>query len=507
MAKITPEQIKQGQMMAMAEQAANEKAALAARANYDLSTGMFPGGADPFADRTNLPYQDVPANYEPNIARGVSAGSSSTGGQSPGASPSELTDIIDAKAAKRKAAAPWSNMALEQQRQSEVMQNVSIAGQNGGYEGALAYLKANDPEAAMKLEKSKLQLDAQMMKNEVLATAAETDKAKAMLEGYQVLAQTGMMINGTADPNDAALLYKQVLPVIRTVNPDAPSTLNAEASDMLLLATAQAMPQNQKFKLGVQASQAQSAIGKLQADIDARVARGESQENSEGLRNLLGQMNYLSNKAVKSDWEIKKIGYEEKLMKAQSSNEDLKKQKTMESLVKSINSDYRTDSKAFIQAQQNMLVIQSALNEIKRNPTNGAAYNQLKYGYARMLNGSGVLSNTDLEMASSSTGAIAQAIKKVRNWGWGSSISLNSQEVKHIEEQVSTYMSRLQETQSKINNHYQSRLDQYGIDRKEVNLLNAAPPKAIDYLMQNDTPENREYFKNHWGFVPDFPER
>ncbi len=472
-------------------------------AAMDNTDGMYPSGAAPYTNRSLISHaqgggnevDDVMANLVP----GVSAGASNYLGQSPGASPSNRTRMpneLDSILSK-----------IAGGLDPEKAVSLSINAQEGGYNGAVDYLMKHKPELAQAVQTAKYDLDKGIMANGAFKDAGgdPIKQTKTLTEGYEIIGKFASMIGQAKDPEEAAAMYKQALPMLKAVVPDAPDQLDDKAHAILTLAAAQAMPASQLFKLNQEKQSAESTVGKIQNDLEKRYAQGETSENSEGVRNLQSQARFLASKADEHDKKMEGMELDKLHKQAKVAQDELVATKTREEIVQKVNSAYQKDSKDFIKVQEMKMPILAALSEIRNNPNNGAAYTRLQYAYARWLNGGGTMTQLDVDASANTTGLAAQAWKKLKNIGMGHKESLNADEVKGIEDIFSSFSAKMQTRQSETNKFYQNRLDKLGLNRDTINFLNMAPPQAMDYLLQNNTKENQEYFKRHWGFVPEFP--
>lgn len=157
----------------------------------------------------------------------------------------------------------WSRTDREKRRMID--DGMSQAAQNGGYNGVIDYLKTADPDRAVEFENKKLDLDQKIMKNDVMQTLLPTEKAKAMAEGYGVLGKMGFaLLKAPAEDRDN--MYQTMLPIIKQVNPQAPSSLNQNAVDMFALGIAQSTDENQLYGYNKQQTQMQGDLGKAIED-------------------------------------------------------------------------------------------------------------------------------------------------------------------------------------------------------------------------------------------------
>jgi hypothetical protein len=157
----------------------------------------------------------------------------------------------------------WQRTDREKRRMID--DGIINAAGTGGFEGALDYLKTADPERAMQFSIAKDKMDQSMMQTEIFKSALPNEKAKLMIEGYGIMGKMGAALLN-APSKDRDNMYQHMLPILKTVNPDAPSSLNQSALDMFQLAVAQATPENQLWNAKKSATTLNSALGVAMQD-------------------------------------------------------------------------------------------------------------------------------------------------------------------------------------------------------------------------------------------------
>lgn len=182
------------------------------------------------------------------------------------------------------------------QQQQQIQQGMSQAAQTGGYSGVIDYLRTADPDRAMKFEDAKNTLDQHMMQSSVMSALLPGEKAKALAEGYGVLGKMGGAIL-QAKPADRQAMYDQMQPIIKTINPNAPSDV-ASAAPMFMLANAQADPNNNQYLSQKTLALGNTAVDNLSTSIQTRKERGETAQNSPGLATELAQLNAIYDTAI-----------------------------------------------------------------------------------------------------------------------------------------------------------------------------------------------------------------
>jgi hypothetical protein len=157
--------------------------------------------------------------------------------------------------------------AREAHAKEDVIQaGMAEAGKEGGYSGVIDYLKGTDPSRAMEFEKAKLGLDESIMKNSVMQAVVPTQQARAMVESYGALGKMGAAILSAA-PEDRQDMYTAMQSMIKTVNPDAPASVE-DAIPMFKLSMAQSMPEDILYKSKKQEISWKGEVGKALADFE-----------------------------------------------------------------------------------------------------------------------------------------------------------------------------------------------------------------------------------------------
>lgn len=183
------------------------------------------------------------------------------------------------------------------QRKMYLQQGMSEAAQNGGYDAVIDFLQVADPTMALEFNKSKLQLDQSMMQTDVMRATSQTDKLKAMAEGYGVLGKMGYALLN-APESDRDNMYQQMLPMVKAVNPNAPDNLDANAVNMFMLSVAQSTPEALLYNTQKNVYKMQTDLGQAMQDYDA--AKRMYGEDSEQAKMLAGGINSISDKAIEA---------------------------------------------------------------------------------------------------------------------------------------------------------------------------------------------------------------
>lgn len=146
-----------------------------------------------------------------------------------------------------------------------ISDGMANAAQGGGFAGVIDYLTGVDPAKAMQFSMMKDKMDQSMMQTSVFKAALPNEFAKIKAEGYGILGKMGAGIM-MAPPNEREAMYKSILPMVKTIVPDAPDNVIA-AAPMFLLAASQATPENQLFRAGMEKQGMQTELGKSISDV------------------------------------------------------------------------------------------------------------------------------------------------------------------------------------------------------------------------------------------------
>ena len=110
-----------------------------------------------------------------------------------------------------------------------------------GFPGVVDFMQDHSPALAKQAIALNQELNSGMDTSSVMQTLSAKDKLPARQEGYRALAGIGQALL-KADPKDRSAMYKQMLPMIQAINPNAPKVLDAKATSMLMVAGAHATP-------------------------------------------------------------------------------------------------------------------------------------------------------------------------------------------------------------------------------------------------------------------------
>ena len=291
----------------------------------------------------------------------------------------------------------------EHDRLNFLRAGMAAASQDGGYEGVIDFLKVNDPEKALEFTQSKLALDKSIMSNEVMKATSKRDIANAMVESYGVIGKMGAAIL-QAPASDLNSMYQQMLPILKTVNPEAPTNLNSDAVSMFMLSAAQAMPVNQLFGANKQIQNAQSQIGKLNADIENALNSGKTPDDPD-IQVLMGERQKYMNKQAEAGIKLTNAEIQQ----------DISNTKTKVGLANIYNTNINKYSGNFIKAIDGISGALGSLDAIEKNPQNDQAQAAFYRSFAKSINGGGVMTDLDVSDIANSSSVYQAGYKALLN--------------------------------------------------------------------------------------------
>lgn len=286
----------------------------------------------------------------------------------------------------------WKRHDVE--REQAIQLGMSQAAQQGGYEGVIKYLQNADPVRAIQFHELKLGLDQSMMKTDVMKAQSQTKIAEAMAEGYGVIGKMGLALL-KADPQDRQNMYKQMLPMIKQVNPDAPTSLNDKAISMFMLSAAQATPQNQLFVNQGIAQKATSAMGKNIDDlIRAKALYGEDSPQAQLLQKQIDNNLSMVNSAKIRNMTI--------LANSTRSGED------------TLRKEWMAQTKDFNTIQNSYNGVVTSAKQSSDSKLAGASDMAMIYNYMKMLDPTSVIMPGEYANAEN-TASVPESIRKSYN--------------------------------------------------------------------------------------------
>jgi hypothetical protein len=390
----------------------------------------------------------------------------------------------------------------DKQRQMAIQSGMSLAARDGGFNGVIDYLQGAAPDLALEMQKSKSELDTAMMENETYKLAHSNDKNQVLIEGYKLLGGIGATLLKT--PSDQREdTYQALLPVAKQIDPSLPNTLNEEAVSKMALGMSLSTPAAILYDANKNATIAQSASGKLQADIEARVKKGETVENSPSLKNLLNQADAANYQAIKLKNEAEQTKYSQENQNLATAKNKIEYNNMQQQLLTSITRNYENRSRSYADFQTSNTKVDAALQSLKVDPTNPTAQQTLQFAFAKALSGPGVMSDQDINRTASNSGEMAQALKYIQSLGTGDKVVLTPREIDNISKMTGIIRNVYEKRQNETNLFYRTQLQNNSLPENSIQYYKSAPPEAVKYLYDNNTPKNREYFKSTFGYEPD----
>lgn len=390
----------------------------------------------------------------------------------------------------------------DREKQQEILTGMQNAAQSGGYTGVIQYLQKTDPSIALKFEKSKNELDQAMMETQTYQLAHSNDKLKVMVEGYDILSKMGSgLLN--AQPEERENMYQAMLPMVKQVNPNAPDTLDDKAISMFMLAAAQRDPNSLKLQSQQVQEGAATYIAKLHQDYNNYIAKGGSPDDPTA-QDIQKQIQATNNKADQAKDVADQAHYKNIMQGAVTAKNNFTLQSSMQK-----NYDQRT--KPFMEKQMALANVKAQLQELLNgNPNAGIA---LQFAIARVNNGAGALTQPDVDAASGGDSGVAQIQKKLLSAvGSEGQVTFNDREKVWLKDLVKAYEKAYTTKLNDINNYYQQQAIQFsrppsqdGTDKGfqiKLNYVNNPSADAVNYLVNNPTPEVQAQFKQKYGLDP-----
>ena len=166
------------------------------------------------------------------------------------------------------------------EREKFLTQGMSRAFKEGGYTGVIGFLDVNDTEKSLQFQNAKSIIDGQLAKTRNLNLLTETQKKKQMEFSYAVMGNLGSKIL-QAPPDQRPLLYKNVLPLLKTFNKDLPDKYDDAVQDQLILSMGLSMPQNRTAAAKQSKAPLQQQMLDLTLARESLLNKGSSPQSAE----------------------------------------------------------------------------------------------------------------------------------------------------------------------------------------------------------------------------------
>lgn len=320
------------------------------------------------------------------------------------------------------------------------------ASEQGGFDAVIDFLRTADPVKAVQFNRMKLELDDKMAESEVIQTALPAKKAAAMVEGYEVLGKMGMALL-QANDDDRGNMYKQMLPIIKTVNPGASASLDQNAVDMFVLAAAQATPTNTLATSQKQMAMAKTEYGQTAMAMDELSRSGK--KDSDLYRNLEMHSKALQSKDNEAFLQQTKaqMAINEQMGGDPEQNAKINQQYAKQ--LQSLSSAYLSSVEGFKTMTSNLQVIDQYGPSDSRS---AIALVAMRRTMVKDLN-KGPMTDKDVAELQGTAG-LGTMSKKATAFLTGSNVPLNSSEVSQVAELYKTYMQTKQASQIQVENQF-----------------------------------------------------
>lgn len=277
------------------------------------------------------------------------------------------------------------NQAFNRQevtKQQQISQGMQKAAQAGGYGAVIDYLNTADPEKSLKIQQQKTDLDKNMLTADSLSMQNDDQKKASLFAGYGLLGKMGATILSAA-PADRQALYTQMLPMVKAVNPNAPSDV-ASATPMFMLGAGQAKLPNQIWSSMKDVDATNSDIGKANADLQTLRSQGvpDTSPQSQALVAKIrsAQLDNIVKQNTVDDLSNKNLLQQQQLTKGNQNQASSKYE-----LISKMSGDYEKQSTNFSKYQSAYTEFMSAQQQLMSNPKDGTAQAQMAALTPKML--------------------------------------------------------------------------------------------------------------------------
>lgn len=339
-------------------------------------------------------------------------------------------------------------------KEKVIQDGMTQAATDGGYEGVIDYLKNVDPARAITFHAEKLKLDQSILSTDVMKAVAPNEINNATLEAYGVIGKMGQAIL-QAKPEDRENMFKAMTPMMKQVMGDnVPKTLE-EAVPVYMLAVAQVTPQNQLFKSTNTAVQMQSAVGKLDADINAKLKAGFTSDNDPGLKDMMAAREVYS--ARNQNAILSKTATELQIASSAQNIGSSKLTNTMK-----LQSNLNTSSKDYLKFMDDYTGISGALKTLEKDPTNSVAQGTVSTMMASAVQ-KGVLTDPDYERVAKSNAGFTKMLQNYgTQWATGKVVVLAPKEIANLKQVFDDVSQSKVARQKVLEKNFQDKTSGYG---------------------------------------------
>ena len=249
-----------------------------------------------------------------------------------------------------------------------------------GFPGVVDFMGQYSPTLAKQAIALNEELNSGMDTTSVMQALNSKDKLVARQEGYRALAGIGQSLL-KADPKDREAMYKQMLPMIQAVNPNAPKVLDAKATNMLMVAGAHASPAGEAANYKQAKMNAIGSIEENRRAFEQLASKGGNIDTNPELRALVDKMDEAHTQLTQAD-TLELENYLKSMLPKKNMNlaSDPKalqgvnelltsKQDALEQALKA--NEQERDPKKFAQNMEQIKAMQAEYKQLAANAENG----------------------------------------------------------------------------------------------------------------------------------------
>lgn len=352
----------------------------------------------------------------------------------------------------------------DRDRQQNLLNGMSQAASEGGYEGVIDFLKIANPEEAIKMHAEKLKLDNAIMSNDVMKAVTPNLKNQALLESYGVIGKMGQAILN-APEKDRQNMFNTMQPMLQKVfGRESPKTLE-EAAPYYMLAVAQNTPENILYASNKQSALLDTEVGKYTAAQQQLLKQGHTENNSQALRDVNKHLQALRDKDTQ-------IGVQSFLAQTKMNDNVASRDERVQKNTESFNKTLESSSKDYLKAFDSYSQVKAHIESLKKDPSNSYSQSVLKRMFIKSVN-SGAMSLGD-EALGEALATIPGMQKKIQNMTTGKDglkIELMPQEALALANAWEISMKGKYDRQKSIEQQYLKSADEYSnVDQQALRL-------------------------------------